>query len=245
MDDQQTIRQLAELFRIAPSALRYWDQEGLIRFERAENNYRMATWKTMMDICDVALHRKLSIPLKTIRQLPTMNEQQLNQMLDESEERLHRQIEEIKQTIELIHDKRTLLKEFNEMKYKVFQIVEVLLHMISSFTQERCDMEIFISDDTLSCCMLDEAGHCEHGLMADAPKERLLREADPIPQRYIKGILKIASDDAMIDNRSAFYEYANKIGVKGHELIGRFLLCACEEVRYDYYIGWLRISNDK
>ena len=35
-------KKLADLFHVAPSALRYWDNEGLIRFERStDNNYRM------------------------------------------------------------------------------------------------------------------------------------------------------------------------------------------------------------
>ena len=48
MNEQQTLKKLADLFHVAPSALRYWDNEGLIRFERStDNNYRMPTWKTM------------------------------------------------------------------------------------------------------------------------------------------------------------------------------------------------------
>ena len=35
------IKEVSELFHIPSSALRYWDDEGLVRFERtADNNYR-------------------------------------------------------------------------------------------------------------------------------------------------------------------------------------------------------------
>ena len=42
------IKEVSELFHIPSSALRYWDDEGLVRFERtADNNYRRPTSQTI------------------------------------------------------------------------------------------------------------------------------------------------------------------------------------------------------
>ena len=126
MNEQQTLKKLADLFHVAPSALRYWDNEGLIRFERsADNNYRMPTWKTMLDICDVILNRSLSIPVKSIRELPKMSADQQLKLFADSEAKLLKQIKEIEETLNAIQHKKALLENVKQLEaIKDFMLVE-------------------------------------------------------------------------------------------------------------------------
>ena len=67
------IKEVSELFHLPASALRYWDDEGLIRFERSkDNHYRCPTSQTMLDICDVIFYRSLSLSIKEIKSIPGM-----------------------------------------------------------------------------------------------------------------------------------------------------------------------------
>lgn len=246
MNEQQTLKKLAALFHIAPSALRYWDKEGLIRFERSEeNNYRYPTWKTMLDICDVLLNRSLSIPVKSIRELPTMNVYQQLQLLDDSEEKLLTQIKEIQTMIESIHHKKALLEETIQFEEnKEITLIETQLPAIRSFTFEnKEDMELFIYDPSCSAILLNAMNECCYGLFTDNPKDVLFRDKDQEKKSYLKGLLKINSEDASINNADSFYEAAKQRKLKFGSIVGRYLVTAFDHERTDYYEAWLEILD--
>lgn len=244
MNEQQTLKKLASLFHIAPSALRYWDKEGLIRFERSnENNYRYPTWKTMMDICDVLLNRSLSIPVKSIRELPKMSVQQQLHLLDESEDKLLNQIKEIQATLQSIHHKKALLEEADKLEMnEVITLTEVSLPAIRSFTFEsKKDMELFIYDPSCSAILLNQTGECLYGLFTDNPEDELMRKEDHESKYYLKGLLKINTEDASQNNAEQFYAEALKRNLKAGSMIGRYLVTAYDQTRCDYYEAWLEV----
>lgn len=247
MNEQQTLKKLASLFHIAPSALRYWDKEGLIRFERSEeNNYRYPTWKTMLDICDVLLNRSLSIPVKSMRELPKMDVHQQLQLLDTSEEKLLNQIKEIQAMIESIHHKKALLEETLALDaIKNITLTKAKLPAIRSFTFEnKEDMELFIYDPSCSAILLDTRNECSYGLFTDNPKDVLFREEDKIEKQYLKGLLKINTEDISMSNADQFYSEARKLNLKAGSIIGRYLVTAYDQQRYDYYEAWLEILDE-
>ena len=71
MSKTNHIGRVADILHLPPSTLRYWDQCGLLRFDRdPENRYRRFSTQTVIDICYVALYREMGIPGRTIRDLP-------------------------------------------------------------------------------------------------------------------------------------------------------------------------------
>ncbi len=63
MKEQKMVSQIASLLGVPASTLRYWDTEGLVRFERSdENQYRVPTVDTILDICDVMLYHRFVDP---------------------------------------------------------------------------------------------------------------------------------------------------------------------------------------
>ncbi len=51
MQKKNNVSSVADIFGLNASALRFWEKEGLIRFERdAENNYRLPTLSAVEDI---------------------------------------------------------------------------------------------------------------------------------------------------------------------------------------------------
>lgn len=246
MNEQQTLKKLADLFHVAPSALRYWDNEGLIRFERStDNNYRMPTWKTMLDICDVILNRSLSIPVKSIRELPKMNADQQLKLLADSEAKLLNQIKEIEETLSAIQHKKALLENVKQLEVmKDFMLVEVKIPSIRSFSFEsKEDMELFIYDPSRSAILLLPQGACLYGMFTDNEQDELFRAGDKALKRYLKGLLKLNSDDASINNASVFYEAATARNLKTGSIIGKYMGTAFDQDRTDYYEAWLEIID--
>ena len=49
----------------SPSALRYWEKQGLLHFPREEENgYRIPDLHMMIEISEVLFYRSLSLPLE-------------------------------------------------------------------------------------------------------------------------------------------------------------------------------------
>lgn len=54
MQKKNNVSSVADIFGLNASALRFWEKEGLIRFERdAENNYRLPTLSAVEDIWEI------------------------------------------------------------------------------------------------------------------------------------------------------------------------------------------------
>lgn len=246
MNEQQTLKKLASLFHIAPSALRYWDKEGLIRFERSEeNNYRYPTWKTMLDICDVLLNRSLSIPVKTIRELPKMSVKEQKQMLNESEEKLLKQIKDIEATLVSINHKKRLLEEADILESaNDIVLVDMKMRAIRSFAFEsKEDTELFIYDPSCSAIIMNADNECIYCMFSENTHNELIREEDIKPKRYLNGLLKINTEDVSVNNTHLFYEEANKRKLRVGSIVGRYLTTAFNKGRFDYYEAWLEILD--
>lgn len=142
------IKEVSELLHIPASALRYWDDEGLIRFERSDdNNYRYPTTQTMLDICDVMFYRSLSLSIKEIKAIPGMSVDSLERTLDSNVENLEEQIRLIQQTLKKLHTRRGMVERIKELEQSPFHLVhECLPDMKEFFTEDTQALQIYVND---------------------------------------------------------------------------------------------------
>ena len=247
MKEFQSIAEVAKLFHLPASTLRYWDNQGIIHFQRDDkNDYRICTYQTFLDICDVSLYRSLTIPVKELKNLPLLEEQKLNQLLQRREEELQQKIEEIQQIIQMIHNKKQSLSELQQLKTTPFQVVSCQLPNIYEFSfQDKSAMDAFIHSPTQTAVYFKkptDALKIGIFLSNHAP---IIRVRDDTPQIYLKGLLKIHYDDYNKHNVQCFVQQANKLGYQTEELIGKYLITLSENgQRYDYYTGLLRINKE-
>lgn len=245
MNEQKTLTKLANMFHIAPSALRYWDKEGLIRFERfTENNYRFPTMQSMLDICDVILNRSLSIPIKAMKKVPEMNAKQLEELLLQNEAKLLQQKEEIQRTIKRIHRKQRMLKRFHYLQQQHTFIVEQrAFPAIKEFSfEEEQDIQTFVHNSNQSAVVLVPGKKEQYGLFTKQSQVSLLREADTEEKNYLRGLLRISSDNTADSNCLDFFQEAQRLGSSANSIFGRYLISVYDEKRYDYYEAWTELS---
>lgn len=246
MNEQKTLTKLAELFHIAPSALRYWDNEGLIRFERSdENNYRYPSIQTMLDICEVLLNRSLSIPLREMRKIPQMNAKEYEQMLDQNEKKLKEQAREIQLAVKRIHIKQQRLNQLNQLRRQnCFVVEERLFPAVKDFSfQSEQDLQRFVTDPYQAAVLVSPDGTIRYGLFTKEEKGMILRRADEQKKRYLKGLLRLPSDGREESNYQAFSEEAVHLGAAQGLVFGRFLISVCDQDRYDYYEAWMELEE--
>ena len=246
MNEQKTLTKLAELFHIAPSALRYWDNEGLIRFERSdENHYRYPSVQTMLDICEVLLNRSLSIPLRKMRKIPQMNAEEYQQLLDQNEKKLEEQAREIQLAVKRIHIKQQRLKQLSELRRQsCFVVEERRFSVIKDFSfQSEQDLQRFVTDPYQAAVLVSPDGTIRYGLFTKEEKGMILRRADDQKKRYLKGLLCLPSDGREESNYQAFADEAWHLGAAPGLVFGRFLISVCDQERYDYYEAWMELEE--
>ncbi|MEV3991100.1 redox-sensitive transcriptional activator SoxR [Streptomyces sp. NPDC049837] len=66
---EATIGELAERSGVAPSALRFYEREGLIKSRRTSGNQRRYSRDTLRRVAFIRTSQKLGIPLATIREV--------------------------------------------------------------------------------------------------------------------------------------------------------------------------------
>ena len=108
-----TVGEMAKLLGVAPSTLRYYDQEGLLPFvERSSNGIRVFKDADYEWLQVIECLKKTGMPLKDIREFIQMAmqgdetiEQRLNLIIRQQED-VRKQLTELQQTLETLDFKR-------------------------------------------------------------------------------------------------------------------------------------------
>lgn len=245
MRHQDHISRLSRLFGIAPSALRYWDAEGLIRFERApENQYRVPTAQTMMDISDVLLHRKCSLSIQEIRALPTLTPEEILHLLRTNEEKLTRQMASLQEARQSLLKRKGHIHTLESLRGNGLQVVRQKLPPIRRFSYEDPVMLERYQQDSSRGGIGIRAGlyQPEYTLWLDGTEHGDFRPADSENQTYLHGAFCV---EAERDERTDLPRYRAEAAAQGYRagaLLGSYLLTAQEKgIRYDFYEAWLEL----
>lgn len=90
------IRDAARLIGVAPSTLRYWEREGLVRSLRNRaNDYRQYSLHDLIEASEIAFYRQLGVPVKELRGYRGFTASQLDRALGRTEEGIERRIAEL------------------------------------------------------------------------------------------------------------------------------------------------------
>lgn len=88
------ISEIARFFGLAPSTLRYWEEQGLLSTGRdAESSYREYQDKDLMTISDIIFYKNLGLPLKQIKQMEEKQSRDHLALLKDKECDLDRQMQ--------------------------------------------------------------------------------------------------------------------------------------------------------
>lgn len=247
------IKEVSELFHLPASALRYWDDEGLIRFERSkDNHYRCLTSQTMLDICDVIFYRSLSLSIKEIKSIPGMCVEDVDHTLETNARRLEDQIRQMQMTLEKLQTRRSMVQRIMDLERTSFQVLRDLLPAMKLFSPEdRESLETYVQDPYQSSILIkpQQGQEIEYGIFLACPDYDLgnsviLRDQDAESRLYLKGLLKVNAQSPDCNNAGAFLEAAQSMGYGSGQLTGRYLLTACDGYRCDYYEAWLEIWDN-
>lgn len=242
----QNISRVAELLHLPASTLRYWDRCGLLRFERdPSNGYRRFSGQTVIDICDVALYRDMAIPVREIRHLPSASPEQLHRVLENSEAHLLAQLDLLQQRLQRVRAKKEMIARLKQLESDHGIVTEALPEMLAEdFTTEQT-IQTYLADSYSSTVFLsaEEPGLLRCGILCPGGTGPILRPADRTPRRYWKGLLRVVAASPQENSAPLLRQAARELGCRTGDIVGRYLITACQEQRYDYYEAWVELPD--
>lgn len=243
MKDKYNIKEVSEILNISKSTLRYWDSEKLVQMERNQlNDYREYNIKQIVDISDIAFYRSINVPITKLKKVYEMNLAEFDQILDDTQKDIDLQIAELKKKRKGIMARKEKIRELERLLAEPYTISipdmsTIVEYDIKHFAEiDPYDFAIVISDDSNSV---------QYGaIISNNPNTKdILWEKSKISNPYIQCLLQISVDNPEINNLEEHLEHIENMGYRTGILIGRYLITATENIRYEYYKVWIEILD--
>ncbi|RVU54201.1 MerR family transcriptional regulator [Anaerosphaera multitolerans] len=240
---KKQISSVANMLDIPASKLRYWDKKGLIRFERdLENNYRVFSNQTIMDICDIIFYRDLYMPIKDIQELYSKEYFDLNELFQENKKSLLNQISKLEKSVEKIDKRIEALNTIEKLKSEGFKIEKYKLKEINHFDFEnQSHVESYLEnpEETIIFVSPKEGDKFKYGIFSEYGKT--IREKDSGLNLYLVGLFWVSTEDK-ISNLQEFIDKAKELNYIPGSLVGEYLITTGKDIKTDYYIGRMELK---
>lgn len=232
---------VAENFGINASALRFWEKEGLICFERdKENNYRKPTLSAIADIWEILTLKSIGFSSKEIKSALRCEADGIYDILNDSEKRLRMEIEKLQNTLSRLEEKKAKLKIYAALKGKKPQIAlkkelnavpydDTTQDIVQYLLQTENANSAYIKKGTLPVFSIFDTDAAFTEKFGRAPKKA----------ECIYGLLRVSITDAEDNNAEEFFSAARRAGLSVSTVLGRYLFSAVEgKKRYDFFEGF-------
>ena len=238
MQKKNIVSSVADIFGLNASALRFWEKEGLIRFERdAENNYRLPTLSAVEDIWEIVFLKNLALSAKQIREILRACPEDIKSILADNENRLKGEIEKLQTALYKLEQKKRMLDVFFQLDGRPLYIAKAReMRSFPVYETTKEIMRCFLKDETCS------AAYCERG---KAPINALILDDEAFLEKYgrrpqvkrcVHGLLRVEVERRDNNNAAEFFSFAEENGMAVREITGRFLFTALEKgARREFY----------
>lgn len=251
-DNKNIIGEAAKIYGVSPSCLRYWEKEGLIDFERnKENNYRKISYSIAERIGNIIMFRKLGILVSDLKKMPYIGLEDFDALLVKSENELLKQLNSVLDSIEQIQTKRRILDKITEMKANPFVVEQRIISAIEPYYyyDQKYVIQFLENPNRFAVIIYpDNPSHMTYGFFQKDGdvldrNELALREEDPRERKYLRGLLKISSENMLEHNSDTFAAKAREMGYRPGELVGEYLITLYDEISYDFYEAWMALDD--
>lgn len=245
LEKGMNLKEVSDLLGIPSSTLRYWDKEGLVKFERDwQNDYRKVSTDTLMTLLDIRDLREMDISIDKIKLTAQMNVDELSKLMNESQADIQQKIFRLQQTLEKIQQKQATLQRIKQLENTPPTLVFKQMPTVYRVDfQNRSELFLYLtlmqSVDILST---EEPNLWFSGTWTPTHQSIILREADHRPMPYLHGLLCIQRDN-MQDNLDTLVNLAYEIGYRPKQIISQYLSAAFHKTLgpCDYHECWVEL----
>ena len=176
-----------------------------------------------------------------------MNFNELESTLTENKKNLIEELHNLKKAIKKIESKE---KNIEKVKYlesnpccvekRAFLPIKLFNYSENSLNKEMT--QFYLSNPDESVLVIDpEKSIVDYGAFTSETDNNIFREKDSCEKLYLKGLLTIDANDINKNNCSELILNAEQLGYKTNTIIGKYLISACNDKRYDYYETWVEL----
>lgn len=240
-----SLKEVSELLQIPKSTLRYWEQEGLIRSQRDENNdYRTYSVEDLVIIIDMMFYRNLNVSVNNLKNVYRRSIPEHIDLLQKNDEEIDLKIQELINVKENIHKRISNLEKcqkFMQDKFDYFEPPFLEIHGMTLKNKEN--VLSYLHDQNLLSVVFEPLDNSiqEFGLLSyeESNSTNLLwkKNADAAYIPCIAILTEQVIEREVIDAKIRFVEQK---GMHVHQIIGHFL---ASDQNSDYYQCWLEVID--
>lgn len=247
MQHNDFIGRLSSILGIPSSTLRYWEKEGLVHFNRGENNYRTFATPHIFEIGDIAFYRDLRIPIADLKKLSTMDLDRVEDILNASETRLEQNIMQAKQNLEKIRLRKAAIERVRQLRTP--HIIQTRLPPIYDIVYEEYNaMQHRLNDPYKEAVYsLSSSPDTTWGAtLSNIQNRPQVRPGDLEPRLYLNGLVMLeyhneTNRDSFQNNIAQLRQTVADLGYRAGDVIGTYLISAFDDLRYTYYDGYIEL----
>ena len=225
------IKDAARYLGVAPSTLRYWEREGLVRAGRNRgNDYRQYALHDLIDASEIAFYRRLGVPVRELAGYRTLSARDLDDALD----RTARDVEQRIAELEAMRARLARQRAGPHARLDAIDYADPSLWPLLVDEPWRFAVLVDAADPgTVFEMVADTPTHAGAVWERGAPDAGEGREC----------LLLVDPDDPNRSNAAALFAEAARQGLEPRLAVGTYLLTAVEEgphaSRWDYYRAWV------
>lgn len=250
------IKDAARYLGVAPSALRYWEREGLVSAERnGANDYRRYSVHDLIDAGEIVFYRKLGVPVKELRGYRSLSLETLDEALADTQSDIERRIAELEAVGARLARQRSLNACAKRLARGGMRPGTPAIKRLSPLDYDsQRQWQLFV-DEPWRYGIIVEAAQPDvyREAVVDLPAsegetiwpesaEANRREKGGRATRSLECLLRI-DPETDETNAPALFAEAVRYGLHARLIIGSYLLAAADDgagdPRWDYYRAWV------
>jgi DNA-binding transcriptional MerR regulator len=129
-----TIGELAKMFEITSSKIRYYEKREIFTHSKtSDNGYSLYSFDDLNKLEIILLLRGMNVSLETIKGLlKGYNKSDYSRLLCDLEKESLRQISELKKKVKVIRQRRDSLEDFVEQSIKIIELPKISLYILEN-----------------------------------------------------------------------------------------------------------------
>ncbi len=238
MQKKDYLSSVADMFGVRASALRFWEKEGLIRFERnEENNYRTPTLSTIEDIWEILFLKSIALSSQQIKRILSAGTDDIREILSANERKLKSEIVKLKTALSKLEEKKNMLEKYYVLKDKPLMLkTETELFATPVYETTKEIIKNFLHDESSSGIFCEKGATPVYALLLSEREFTEKFHRAPKEKKCVYGLLRVNVYGREKNDSERFYAFAEKNGLKVESVTGRYLFASTVEgVRTEFY----------
>ncbi|MFY8331383.1 MerR family transcriptional regulator [Vagococcus carniphilus] len=220
-DKLLTIGEIAKLFNLPTSKIRYWEAKELFTPKRNNSNdYRIFNIQTFIELLEVNFYRNLNVPIKQMKNFNKIGPESTYSILKNTEKDIEKELINLKKQLVGIEKRKKQLEDLFLLKKVGYSFEQIDIKKIVPLDMTKSE-DVQIQLEHLSNFILykeiksDNTFHLGISVMPSYQySKEVLWEQSSIKKNYVTCLIECCSEDFEKNNLKIHIDYLKKKVIK-------------------------------